>query len=262
MRRIAAARFGKVCGVLAALLSLGTVAALISATPSVAAKVFYPSISLSQQTGLKGGETLKVTGEGFPPNTVVTLHQCNQGMLDSPQGVTNSKTCDLKNAPTTTSSSTGTIATTFTVKNKNTGGEPDIYVEGHCRFGWGWINIEFSKAPFLTSSPTETWLNPQTVELTGLHIPAVASGSADVAAECNDNVLSGDTSACGAPVAVTVNSAGKVKGKLSVVMGTVGDGTCGTGPADEVCYLVLANVPSTGTPTAVAIEAIDFYEVK
>jgi hypothetical protein len=249
---------------MAALLSLGTVASLISATPSMAAKHYYPSITLSHLTGVKVGETLQVTGKGFPPSTAVTLHQCNQGLLDAPHGVVTKATCDLANSPKTKSSSTGTIAAAIKVEVKDVNGEVATCISAHSSFfdAWGWICFGADRSPYLTSSPTETWLNPQTVALKGLHIPAAATGSADFAAECNDNVLKADTSACGTPVAITVGSTGKVKGKLSVVTGTVGDGTCGTGTADEVCYIVLVNVPSGGTPSLVAIEAINFYEGK
>jgi hypothetical protein len=121
--------------------------------------------------------------------------------------------------------------------------------------------ISMSKtAAFVSTIPRETWLNPQTVTLTGLLIPAVASGSADFAVECNENVLTGDTKACGSPAKVTVTSKGKATGKLSVAMGNVGDGTCGTGSADEVCYIELVNVTSTLAITPIASEPIDFYE--
>ena len=265
MRRLIPARLTRLSVVtVSLLLSLGTLTSLAAATPSAAAKKYWPSISVSPQTGLKSGQTVKVTGKGFAPNMKVTLNECNQGLLNAPHGVINSTTCDLTHSVTTTSTSTGTIATTFRALNEQTGGLADDWISGHGSIlgqeVWGWISWEFTKAPFLSSNPTELWLNPQTVKVTGLHIPIPATGSSDVVAECNPNVLSGDTAACGTPAAVTVSSTGKSTGKLSEVTGTVGDGTCGTGSADEVCYLVLANVPSGGTPTGVAIEAIDFYE--
>ncbi len=264
MERIASARLSKASGFAAAvLLSLGTLTALAPATPSAAAVHYWPSIFLNHYTGVKVGEKLKVTGTGFPPNITVTLYQCNQGMLDSPAGVFTKKTCDLANTPTTKTSGKGTIATTFTVKKKDIGGQAATEVSAHSghRSNWSWVKYSNSAtAPFLTSNPTEPWLNPQTVKLTGLLIPAVAAGSADYAAECNDNVLTGDTKACGSLVHVAVGVKGQATGKLSLVMGNVGDGTCGTGSADEVCYIVLVNLTSTEVATPIAIEAIDFYE--
>jgi hypothetical protein len=265
MRRITTALSGRVSGVTAAvLLSLGMVTALAPVTPSAAATKYWPSVTVNHKIGVKDGQVLTVTGKGFPPNGTVTLYQCNQGVLNAPHGVINASTCDLTNTPTTPTSSTGTISTTFTVHNEQINGQAAIHIVAHGTIGpfeaWGWIHIEFNRNAYLTSSPTEPWRNPQTVSLTGLRIPAVAPGSRDVVAECNPNVLGGDTNACGPPAQVTVGSTGKATGKLSVVSGTVGDGTCGTGAADEVCYLVLANVTSTGTITPIAIEAIDFYE--
>ncbi len=261
MKRVIRARLWRLCGITAAVaLPLGSMIALTSATPAAAAATYYPSVSVNHEDGVKVGETLEVTGKDFPPNTKITLYQCNQGMIDAPNGVFTSKTCDLKNTPTTESSSTGTIATHFKVEVGTIDDEPGALIGGHGRFFWGWIHISIGIGAYLTDRPTETWLKKQTVELSGLDIPAPAAGTTDVAAECNDNVLSGDTSACGTPTTVTVNSKGKAKGKLSVIMGTVGDGTCGTGPADEVCYIVLANATSGGTPTEIAIDPIDFYE--
>jgi hypothetical protein len=259
------ARSGMVSGIaVAVLVSLGAVTALAPATPSSsAARQYFPSIFLNHYTGIKVGEKLKIRGTGFPPHITVTLYQCNQGVLDAPSGVFTKKTCDLRNTPRIRTNSKGTFATTFTVKVKEIDGLPAEDCAEHHGHGddWDWSSDSFSAtAPFLTSSPTETWLNPQTVKLTGLLIPAVASGSEDFAAECNDNVLSGDIKACGSPVPVTVGKGGKATGKLPVAMGDVGDGTCGTGSADEVCYIVLANVTSKGVITPVAAEAIDFYE--
>lgn len=266
MDRMIAARFRNVSRfAAAALLSLGAVAALVPATPSAAADTRYrPSIFLNHYTGVKVGEKLKVTGTGFPPHITVTLFQCNQGMLDSPTGVFTKKTCDLAYKPTTKTSGKGTIATTITIKVKTIGGQPVTDVSAHSgrRSNWSWIKYSTSNtAALLNSDPTETWRSPQAVQITGLLIPAVASGTADVAVECNSNVLSGDVKACGSPARVTVGSGGKATGKLSVVMGAVGDGTCGTGTADEVCYLLLVNLTSTGAITPIAIEAVDFYEL-
>jgi neocarzinostatin family protein len=264
MERVIAGRSLKVSGFAAAvLLSVGAVAGLAPATPSAAATRYWPSIFLNHYTGVKVGQTLKITGKGFPPRITVTLYQCTQAMLDSPAGVFTKKTCDLAYTPTTRTSSKGTIAATITIKKKDIGGQPVTEVSAHSgrRSNWSWVKYSNSDtSPFLTSSPTETWLTPQTVKITGLLIPAVATGTADYAAECNGNVLSGDTKACGTPAHVTVGKKGGATGKLSVVMGTVGDGTCGTGSADEVCYLVLVNLTSTGVITPIATEAIDFYE--
>lgn len=264
MKRVTIARSKAVIGIAAALLvSLGTVAALVPATPSAAVTKYFPSIFLNHYTGIKVGEKLKITGRGFPPHVTVTLYQCNQGVLDSPTGVFTKKTCDLRNTPRVRTNSKGTFATTFTVKVKRINGQLAEDCAEHHGHGddWDWSSDSFSSTtPFLTSSPTETWLNPQTVKLMGLLIPAVASGSADLAAECNHNVLSDDTKACGRPVPVTVSKGGKATGKLSVVMGNVGDGTCGTGSADEVCYILLVNATSKSIITPIAIEAINFYE--
>ena len=253
----------------AALLVLGAIAALLpGAPPADAARKFWPSMTLNHYTGVKVGEKLKVTGKGFPPRIKVTLFQCNQGLLDTQDGVFTKKTCDLKNTPTVKTSSKGTFTTTFTVKVKEVAGATAAYISTHTRILGGlydsWTHSGFSlsaTASFLTSSPTETFLNPQAVQLTGLLIPAVAAGSADFAAECNDNVLLGDAKACGPPVRMTTGTGGNAAGKLSMVMGGVGDGTCGTGTADEVCYIELVNVTATGVITPVTSEAVDFYEM-
>jgi hypothetical protein len=268
MRRITLARSRKVSGIAAAVvLSLGMLTTLAPAAPAAAATQYWPSIFLNHYTGIRVGETLKVTGEGFKPNTTVTLYQCNEGVLYAPAGVFTKKTCDLQNTPKAHVGSKGTFTATFTVKVKKIDGQVANTVSTHTRIlgglydSWGWQNSSASKtAPFLTSTLTEPWLNPQTVKLTGLLIPRAAPGSVDYAQECNDNVLSGDTKACGKPVRVTLLSGGRAEGELSVVMGEVGDGTCGTGSADEVCYIALTNVPRKGAITPVATEAIDFYE--
>lgn len=264
MNRIVSARLGRLAVLTSPLILLATVLGVASAS-SAAVPKFWPSITLNHQVGLKNGQVLKVTGKGFPPNVTVTLYQCNVGLLNAPRGVINASTCDLKNTPTTKTSSTGTISATFKVKNEQINGQAADYVNSHRKGlfseSWGHASIEFSNAAFVSTSPTEPWLNPQTVKVTGLKIPAVPPASMDFAAECNANVLSGDVNACGSPSPLTVNSKGTAKGSLSMVTGTVGDGTCGTGSADEVCYVVLVNVPNGGgTVTPIAIEAVDFYE--
>lgn len=268
MRRITLARSRKAGGIAAAaVLSLGMLTALAPAAPSAATTQYWPSIFLNHYTGIKVGEKLKVTGEDFPPKITVAVRQCNQGVLDSAAGVFTKKTCDLGNTTIVKTSSKGTFTSTFTVKVKEIDGLPATTISTHSRvlFGlfdkWGWQSDSTSKtASFLTSTPTETWLNPQTVKLTGLLIPRFARSSADYAAECNENVLSGDTKACGRLARVGVGSASTVTGKLSLVMGNVGDGTCGTGSADEVCYIELVNVTAKGVITPITTEAIDFYE--
>jgi hypothetical protein len=217
--------------------------------------MFWPSLKVSPNNGVENGETLKVTGAGFPANTKVTLNQCNQGMLDAPEGVINSSTCVLSNTTTAKTTSTGTLKGSIVVDTTVAG---YIYIEGHCSFGWGWINFNINKSALITSNPSEPWLNPQTAKLKGSDIPQPAPGTSDVALECNPNFASADPASCDTSTAapVTVSSTGALKGKISLVMGTVGDGTCGTGTSDEVCYLVLAN--SSGT--VITSTAFDFYE--
>jgi|HubBroStandDraft_1064217.scaffolds.fasta_scaffold100573_1 hypothetical protein len=264
MKRTTIPRFLKVSAIASAVaISLGTMATLTPATASAASTHYWPSIFLNHYTGVKVGTTLKVTGKGFSPNTTVTLYQCNQGMLGSPGGVFTKKTCDLRTTRTAKTSSKGTLATTFTLKVKDVDQQAATYTAAHSgkRSNWAWTRTTTTtKAPFIISDPTEPFLNPQTVTLTGLDIPAVASGTEDLAVECNDNVLSDDTKACGTPAPVTVSPKGTATGKLSVVMGNVGDGTCGTGTADEVCYIELVNLTSTDAITPIASDPIDFYE--
>jgi hypothetical protein len=137
MKRLSGVQLGRFCGATATVvLLLGVVAALTSATPTSAAT--YPSMSITHPDGIKVGETLKLTGKGFTPDTTVTVYQCNQGMLDSPNGIFNSSTCDLKNTVKTTSSSTGTVTVNFKVAVANVHGQPaDEYAE-HSGHGEDW----------------------------------------------------------------------------------------------------------------------------
>jgi hypothetical protein len=151
------------------------------------------------------------------------------------------------------------------VKNEQVNGKPANEVSSHsdgpAGSNWSWAKVSFTTAPFVSTNPTELWLNPQTAKVTGLKIPPVPAGTTDYAAECNANVLGGDVNACGSAKPVTVSSTGTAKGSLSVVSGTVGDGTCGTSLADIICYIVLSNVPNGGgTATPIAMGPIDFYE--
>jgi hypothetical protein len=236
-----------------------------TAAPAGAAKEYWPSLKVSpNDSDMTNGQILKVTGSGFPPNKKVTINQCNQGMLDAPNGVTNSNTCVLSNATTAKTTSTGTVSGKIAV---DTTAAADIYIEAHYTGtvfeAWGWANFSMSKSALISSNPSEPWLNPQTAKLTGSDIPVPATGTADYVVECNPNFASADTNSCDQSTAaqVTVSSTGKLKGKISLVMGTVGDGTCGTGTSDEVCYLALGNIdPASGTETLITDTAFDFYE--
>ena len=237
----------------------------VTASPAGAAKQYWPSLKVTpNDSNLTNGQILKVTGAGFPPNKKVTINQCNQGMLDAPNGVTNSSTCVLSNASTAKTTSTGTLSGRIAV---DTTVAADIYIEAHYTGStfeaWGWANISFTKSALISSNPSEPWFSPQTAKLTGSDIPVPASGTADYVAECNPNFASADPNSCdeSTAAAVKVSSKGKLKGKISLVMGTVGDGTCGTGTSDEVCYLALANVNlSTDSSTLITDTAFDFYE--
>jgi hypothetical protein len=243
---------------------------------SAAARMYWPSTILSQYTGIKAGQSLTVTGEKFPANSTVTLYQCNGGALGSPEGVINSSTCDMKNTVTGTTNAKGVITETITVDPKGSvaaksgfriyinhgrlpavrAGRPET--SGGCGC-WGWgIGTSTPVSATLVANPTETWLSPQTVKVTGYHIPVPAQGTAaDYLEECNPNVLSGDTNACDTADAstISVKTNGRATGSLPVVTGTVGDGTCGSGTGNfEVCYLVVGNASGIVSTTP-----IDFY---
>jgi len=256
--------------------SLAIGSALAAAPVSSAGTITYwPSTVLSQYVGIKGGQILEVTGENFPPNFRVTLYQCNEGSLGSPDGTINSHTCDMKNTFTGVTNKLGIIHEKIKVDPDGTvatSSPLSIYIN-HGRQSasrpavpgdncgcWGWGIGRRTNTATLIAGPNETWLSPQTVAVTGYYIPPVpAKGpNKDYIVECNPNVLTGDVIACDAAKAstISVKANGDATGHISVVTGAVGDGTCGSGTGDfEVCYLVVGNASGIVTTTP-----IDFYK--
>jgi hypothetical protein len=232
---------------------------------SATTKMYWPSLVLSRYINIKPGQSLTLTGEGYAPNSKITFYQCNEGSLGSPEGIINSKTCDLKNTVTGTTGATGVVSVTIKVDpNGNVSHKSALlaYI-GHSSCPtkcWGWgLGRPPSTIATLVASPDETWQSRQTVKVTGYQVPVPAPGSpADYLEECNPNVLSGDANACDTADAstISVNTNGRAKGQISVVTGTVGDGTCGSGSGNfEVCYLVVGNASGIVTTTP-----IDFYK--
>jgi hypothetical protein len=219
---------------------------------------------LNHYTKIASGETLTVKGTDFAGGAPVTLYQCNENSLNDPDGDLTSSNCDLNTTVTITSAKNGSFTESFTVVDNSTDpavgrdiGCIDAHISGWFIEAWGWACWGAGTNATVTS-PTETWYSPQPVAVKGYSLPKVAKGTEDVAVECNPNFLSGDPSSCDETNAVVL---AKGKGTLSVVMGTVGDGTCGTGSSDELCYIVVANInESTGVSTVVNNAPIDFYE--
>jgi hypothetical protein len=95
-------------------------------------------------------------------------------------------------------------------------------------------------------------------------IPGYSRSAGIAITECNANVLMGDQSACnqnpsnldmpGGPYLAGANRSGTGHKSISVVEGTVGDGTCSDG---TVCYISVSSASQT-SPVSYGLIAIAF----
>lgn len=101
--------------------------------------------------------------------------------------------------------------------------------------------------PSITLAPDVGLLSGQVIRLAG---SGFTPGASLVAVECNargTGVAACDTAAA-EPLTVAAN--GTITTTFSTRVGTVGDGTCGTGPTDALCYVAIGT-----TSDALVVEA-------
>lgn len=90
--------------------------------------------------------------------------------------------------------------------------------------------------PSITLSPDIGLLTGQVVKLTG---SGFTPGASLVAVECNGRATGAAGCDITAPEPITVASDGTFNTTFSVIAGTVGNGTCGTGAADYLCFVAI-----------------------
>lgn len=98
------------------------------------------------------------------------------------------------------------------------------------------VGAATATVPAITLAPDIGLLNGQVIKLTG---SGFAPGASLVAVECNaqgHGAAACDTSAA---EPVTVATDGTISTSFSAVVGTVGDGTCGTKATDALCFVAI-----------------------
>jgi Neocarzinostatin family len=217
-----------------------------------------PKVFVSPNTGLIGGNTVTVSGEGFPPGSNVSIGECTKAKK-SP------KYCSSAGVVSVATTSSGAVPpTAFQVISGRVGSKTEcgtepantgcyIEVSGGSKKNTAFAPITFA-LPEVIVAPNTGLENGQEVMVSGKNFQP---NSKLFIVQCTPGV---QTAKEGQPycnihnlVQASPDSSGNVSPKaFKVITGAIGSNgtTCGTSKADEVCFIGVGDAAANGNNSA------------